>query len=190
MKTLRILAIVLAAAFSLSTAHGQEKEKIKLSPGMLLRVWPNVNKDMQKAGNEPASAGVVDLGAEFSIRRTSSIQPLTPSYQSPVAASEWSGYLRIEHENTYVITISKSQSHYNNSALYVYIKGAKILDFPYAKGIYDEVKSKTVKLSAGYHPISFYMVNSGQASFQVKVRPASELDSEPMKVSDFYFRKK
>lgn len=192
MKALRTLAIVLGALVGTVNATAQETDKIKLSPGMLLRVWPEVNQDMQKIGNEPSSAGVIDLGAEFKTKRISQIDPLSQSFASGYTAVEWSGYVQIEKDDTYVITLSKKQSSYNASSLHFFLKGTKVLSFPYGNRAYDEVKSQTLKLSAGYHPISFLLIHDCRFSsnFSIKIRSASELDSAPLKVTDFYFRKK
>lgn len=156
---------------------------------MLLRVWPDVNPDMQKIGNDPSSAGVIDLGADFSSSRVKDIDSLSPTFGKGVTAIEWSGYVRIEKDDTYVITINKSQVYHKAATLFFFLKGVKVMEFPY--GNQDNVvKTATLKLTAGYHPVSFLMVRKSHASFSIKIRPASELDSEPLKVTDFYFRKK
>lgn len=189
-ETLQILSS-LVLGFSVLTSSAHADEKVRLSPGMLLRIWGNVSTNAQSPGNEPSGAGVIDLGGDFYFGRVRELD----QFQAPIGsgqyhALEWSGYVRIDKENTYHITIN-AFSCAENTSVYLYLKGNKVLNLTNFR---NASKTATVKLSPGYYPISLFTVQRSvykdAMRCQIKIRPQDELDSEPMKVSDFYFRKK
>ncbi len=158
---------------------------------MLLRIWPNPDPNAQKPGPSPSSAGIIDLAGDFKTERVHSIPQFKSSLTYKYYALEWAGYVRIDKEDTYVITTELSATDRQVSA-HLYLNGNRIINIG---NIYNAgTKSAIVKLSPGYHPLSLFTVQTGQytnaMSCKIKIYPKSELDGEPLKVSDFYFRKK
>ena len=188
-KKLRLL-FSLILGFSAIASSAQADEKVKLSPGMLLRIWADVNQNAQNPGNAPSSAGIIDLAGDFSTERTRSI-PQFESATSKIYGLEWAGYVRIDKEDTYVITTELTALAHGTS-IYLYLKGNKVANINNTYG--NSSKSTVVRLSPGYYPISLFTVQPNRPSnamhCRIKIHPKSELDSEPLKVSDFYFRKK
>ncbi len=193
----RLFLNVCAVVFALIPTFvcAQENDKVKLSQGMLLRVWSDVSSAAQTMGSQPAHAGVVDLGPDFESSRLLGIPQLEPALRgepSSFSGVEWSGYMKIDKPGKYVMTVTLVGDS-SRSSLYVTLAGNRVLTIAERKGS-NTVKNQTLNLEAGYYPVSFFVVQtcrySKAMSFSVKVRPANELDSEPMQVTDFYYRKK
>ncbi|MBE6420225.1 MAG: hypothetical protein E7031_08855 [Akkermansiaceae bacterium] len=186
--------LVAGCALVASTVYAQA-EKTKMAPGMILRVWSEVDAKTETVADLVPFGGVIDTGDTFESARLHKISTVAPALKTggdTYCAVEWSGYVKIEEAGKYVLSVSHD-SYIDQATFFASIGGKDVLSFVKKKSNVG-AKQVVLTLQPGYHPITFLSVqrnaNTRVMSFEVKIRPADEIDAPAMKVKDFFYQKK